>query len=244
MRIDLTGQAAIVTGAARGNGAAIAHGLAAAGAKVALGDVLDASAVAAETGGLAHALDVTDPASCAAFTAAAEAAHGPASILVNNAGIIHRDPVDAPAYAETWDRTLRVNVDGTRNMVLAALPGLRATKGRIVNLGSIMSFRGAGTITAYAASKGAIAQFTRALAVELAPDGIRVNAIAPGVIATPMTEATRANPTAIAAFLAHTPMARVGEAEELVGPVLFLASDLSSYITGTVLPVDGGYLAL
>jgi NAD(P)-dependent dehydrogenase (short-subunit alcohol dehydrogenase family) len=113
----------------------------------------------------------------------------------------------------------------------------------VVNLASILSQRAAPGTLAYAASKGAVAQLTRGLAVELAPD-VRVNALAPGVIETPMTAVTRASPEAVGAFLAHTPMKRLGRPEELVGPALFLLSDLSAYVTGTVLPVDGGYLAL
>ena len=138
---------------------------------------------------------------------------------------------------------LRVNLGGVKTMVRALLPQLRKTRGRIVNLGSIMSISAGPGLGAYAASKGAVLQLTKALAHDLAPDGIRVNAIAPGVIATPMTTVTRENPQAIGRFMAHTPLGRVGEPEELVGPVLFLASDMSSYVTGALLPVDGGYLA-
>jgi NAD(P)-dependent dehydrogenase (short-subunit alcohol dehydrogenase family) len=136
-----------------------------------------------------------------------------------------------------------VNATGVANMTRAFLDQLKETKGRIVNLGSIMSVTAGPGMTAYAASKGAVAQMTKALAHDLAPDGVRVNAIAPGVIETPMTEATRANPDAIGRFMAHTPMGRPGRAEELVGPALFLASHASSYVTGALLPVDGGYLA-
>ncbi|MBP7064303.1 SDR family oxidoreductase [Ferrovibrio sp.] len=246
----LKGDVAIITGAAQGNGRAIALGLAAAGAAVALGDVnaAGAAAVAEEIrgqGGQAFAagLDVSDIGQCAAFVAASTAALGPASILVNNAGIIRRVTLDAASYDADWDDTLRVNLTGSKNMLRAALPQLRQTRGRVVNLGSIMSFVSAPRNSAYSASKGAIRQFTKALAIELAADGIRVNAIAPGVIATPMTEATRSDEAAISRFMQHTPMGRVGQPDELVGPVLFLVSRLSSYVTGTMLPVDGGYLA-
>lgn len=248
----LDGETAIVTGAAQGNGKAIAMGLARAGAKVALCDVQAdplsqaAEAIARETGARVHAatLDVTDREACAGFVAAASDALGPVSILVNNAGVIARNAASEADFTDQWDRIFSVNVSGARNMTLAALDDLKKTRGRIVNLGSIMSFRGGTGISAYAASKGAIAQMTRSFAVEFAPHGIRVNALAPGVIATPMTEQTRANPDAIGKFMAHTPMGRVGEVEELVGPVLFLASGLSSYVTGAILPVDGGYLAV
>ncbi|MCW5192350.1 SDR family NAD(P)-dependent oxidoreductase, partial [Burkholderia cenocepacia] len=134
------------------------------------------------------------------------------------------------------------NLNGTANMTIALLPQLRRTKGRVVNVGSIASFVAYRNSASYAATKGAAIQLTKALAADLAADGVRVNGIAPGVIATPMTEGTRANPEVMARFLNHTPMGRVGEPEELVGPTLFLASRMSSYVTGVMLPVEGGYL--
>lgn len=247
----LAGETALVTGAAVGNGAAIARGLAAAGAAVGLCD-LDAEGVRAVAediaarGGRAVAFeaDVSDPAACAGFAAAARDAVGPPSILINNAGVIHREPVGHPDYADTWDRTFRINVDGCRNMLLRTLDDLADRRGRVVNLASILSTRASPDVSAYAASKGAIAQLTRAWALELAPRGVRVNALAPGVINTPMTRDTREDPEALAGFLRHTPMGRIGEPEELVGPTLFLVSSWSSYVTGAVLPVDGGYLTL
>ncbi|MEQ8399325.1 SDR family oxidoreductase [Thalassobaculum sp.] len=242
---------AIVTGAAQGNGAAIAKGLAAAGMKIALADMQKAALehVRAEivaAGGTAFTaeLDVTDVSAARRFAADVSETLGPASVLVNNAGIIVRSPIDAASYDDDWQRILAVNAGGPQVMVRAFLSQLEETRGCVVNLGSIMSMVAASQVSAYAASKGAVAQLTKALASELAPRGIRVNAILPGVIETPMTEVTRNNPDAIGRFMAHTPMGRVGRPDELVGPVLFLASDAASYVTGALLPVDGGYLAV
>jgi NAD(P)-dependent dehydrogenase (short-subunit alcohol dehydrogenase family) len=246
----IEGQVAVVTGAAQGNGRAIAKGLAAAGAAVALCDVNGeavrqaASEIAA--GGaqvFAAELDVADVEAAGYFAKEVERRLGQASILVNNAGIIRRTPIEAEGFDSDWSDIFRVNVDGVKTMVRVLLPQLRATRGRIVNLGSIMSVSAGPGLSAYAASKGAVLQFTRALAHDLAPHGVRVNAIAPGVIATPMTRVTRETPETIGRFMAHTPLGRVGEPEELVGPVLFLASEMSTYVTGVLLPVDGGYLA-
>lgn len=244
------GAVAVVTGAAQGNGRAIALGLAAAGASVACcdlqGDQVEGLArQISESGGKAIGLrlDVTEVADCASAADAVAARLGAATILVNNAGIIRRTLPDAESFAQDWDAVIRVNATGTMQMIRAFLPQLRQTKGRIVNLGSIMSVTAGPGLAAYAASKGAVLQLTKVLAHDLAPDGIRVNAIAPGVIETPMTEVTRADPDAIGRFMAHTPMRRPGRPEELVGPVLFLASEASSYMTGALLPVDGGYLA-
>ena len=247
---DISGQTAVVTGAAQGNGRAIAIGLAKAGACVACCDVqaglIEALAEELTSSGAkatAIPLDVTDPASCASAASAVEGTFGAAEILVNNAGVIRRTDPSAETFAEDWDAVMAVNATGAMRVTAAFLPQLRATRGRIINLASIMSIAAGPGLAAYAASKGAIMQMTKALAHDLAADGVRVNAIAPGVIATPMTAATRSNPEAIGRFMAHTPLGRPGEPDELVGPVLFLASAASSYVTGAMLAVDGGYLA-
>lgn len=247
----LDGDIAVVTGGARGNGEAIAKGLAGLGASVAVVDVdtEGCEAVAAAiraAGGRAHSYscDVTVVPECTSLAESVAKDLGPISILVNNAGIIRRTPISDAAFLESFQAVIAVNVLGTANMVKACLPQLVLTKGRVVNLGSIASFLSTPGGAAYASSKGAVLQLTKTMAAELAPDGIRVNAIAPGVIKTPMTEVTRNNPETAARFLAHTPLNRFGEPDELVGPIAFLASSMSSYVTGVMLPVDGGYLTL
>ncbi len=250
IHIDLSGEVAAVTGAAQGNGLAIARGLARAGAAVALLDLdeaaaRDAAGTLTREGARAHAcrLDVADEADCLAAAAEIERALGPVSLLVNNAGVLTRDQLDSSSFASTWRRTLAVNVDGCMNMVRALLPQLRARRGRVVNIGSITSYAAAGRAAAYVTSKGAVLQMTKALAIDLAPDGIRVNGIAPGRITTRMTEAYRDDPAVKSSYFARTPLGRYGEPEDLVGPVLFLVSPLSAYVTGAMLPVDGGFLA-
>lgn len=245
--MTLAGQRALVTGAGRGNGAAIALGLAAAGAHVWVTDsdpeaarITAASIRAAGHSADSAALDVTDPAACNEVAART----GALSILVNNAGILLRGPLDAPNGLERFRATFDVNVMGMAAMALACRPALKATRGCIVNVASIQSFVAPPNAAAYSASKGAVAQLTKALAAEWAPDGIRVNAIAPGIIATAMSAATRTDPARLDRFLAHVPLARVGQPAELAGPVVFLCSAAASYITGAILPVDGGFLCI
>lgn len=246
----LTGRLALVTGAGQGNGRAIALGLAKAGARVIVTDlnVDNAARVAQEIreqGGEAwhYGLDVSQPEACAALARQTSAEVGQIDLLVNNAGIIIREGIDSPKAAANLERTLDVNVLGTFHPIHAWLDALRATKGVVINVASIASMAGIAGTLGYSPSKGAVKLLTQALAVDLAKDGVRVNAIAPGVIETPMTAATREAPEKLERFMARTPMARVGQPEELVGPVVFLASAMASYVTGVTLPVDGGFLA-
>jgi NAD(P)-dependent dehydrogenase (short-subunit alcohol dehydrogenase family) len=151
--------------------------------------------------------------------------------------------LDSPKVVSNLERTLEVNVMGTFLPTYAWLDALKETKGVIINVGSIASTTGIPNVVGYSPSKGAVKMMTQTLAVELAKDGIRVNAIAPGVIETPMTSYTREAPERLQKFMLRTPMARVGQPEELVGPVIFLASNMATYVTGVTLPIDGGYLA-
>ena len=205
----LAGKRALVTGAGQGNGRAIALGLAAHGADIVASDIdlAGAERTAAQlcaSGGNAFAfrLDVTDAAACQALAQTIAREIGDISILINNAGIIIREGLDLPRAAENWRRVLDVNLTGVFNVTHAFLPALRKTRGTIVNLGSIASFVGVGDTLGYAPSKGGVKLLTQALARDLARDGIRVNAIAPGVIETAMTEVTRNDPARLAGFVA------------------------------------------
>ncbi len=222
----LDGQTAIVTGASRGLGAAMADALEEAGAKV-----IRASS---------HDVDLRDRASIASFLNHA----GDAEILVNNAGIIRR--ADLLAYSdEDWDDVIEVNLRSVFALSRDFARGLVARKatGRIINIASMLSFQGGVRVVAYTAAKSGILGLTRALANELAPLGINVNAIAPGYMATDNTQALRDDPVRSRDILARIPAGRWGSPDDLKGAVVFLASPAAAYVHGAVLAVDGGWLA-
>lgn len=195
--------------------------------------------VAAAIGGEHRVLDVSDRAACDALAGTV----GPIDILVNNAGIIRRGKLESGTTRADWDATMAVNLDGPYNMVTAFLEQLKATKGSVINIGSIQSFVALPNSAAYTASKGGVRALTKALAIELSPQGVRVNAIGPGMIATPLNVDARQNPDYMANFAQRIPLGRLGEPADIAGPAVFLASDLARYVTGVTLPVDGGFLA-
>ena len=160
-------------------------------------------------------------------------------VLVNCAGVIHRNAEHQP---EVFADVIDINLNGSMRVCNAAREKLKQSKGCIINTASMLSFFGGGLVPGYSASKGGIAQLTKSLAIAYAPDGIRVNAVAPGWIATQFTQALQEDSQRSEAILSRTPLGRWGEPEDVVGPVLFLASDAACFVTGVVLPVDGGYL--
>lgn len=247
MQLRLDGKVALVTGASGGLGRHFAQVLAAAGASVVLAarrvEKLEETARAIGHGAHAVALDVADAASVtAAFAAAEDAAGGPVTIVINNAGIADTRPA-LDVTPEDWDRVLDTNLSGAFLVAQAAARRMSATRsgGSIVNIASIAGLRPAGAVAAYCASKAGLVHLTKALALEWARHGIRVNALCPGYIETDINAdffATEAGK----ALVKRIPQRRLGRPEELDAPLLLLASDASPYLTGATLAVDGGHL--
>ncbi|MGS1009667.1 SDR family NAD(P)-dependent oxidoreductase [Achromobacter anxifer] len=246
---DLRNKRALVTGAFGGLGAEFARTLSAAGAHVALagrrlqaGEQLAAQLAAPDRQACAIALDVTQPDSVAGlFDAASERLGGAIDILVNNAGITATGPALEHTEAD-WMDVIDVNLNGTWRVAQAAGRHMQAHGGgSIINIASILGLRVAQQVPAYAASKAALIQLTQALALEWARHGIRVNALAPGYIETDLNREFFAS-DAGQALIRRVPQRRLGQARELSAPLLLLASDASSFMTGSVLVVDGGHL--
>jgi len=234
-------RAVLVSGGTSGIGLAIANAFAAAGAKVTATGIADAAFTAArsaaENGVEFIENDVRDADAIKTLVAGLSRL----DVLINCAGMIRQAEEFQP---ETFAEVLAVNLTGTMRFCEACRPLLGANGGAIVNTASMFSYAASGLAPGYSASKGGVAQLTKSLAIAYAAEGIRVNAVAPGWIETPLSAGARTNPERNAAILSRTPMKRWGTPDDLTGPVLFLCSPLAGFITGTILPVDGGYLAV
>ncbi|MEU0055518.1 2-dehydro-3-deoxy-D-gluconate 5-dehydrogenase KduD [Streptomyces sp. NPDC006334] len=247
---DLTGRLAVVTGARRGIGRAMARALAEAGA-----DVIGVSASLEESGSEvekdvtaagrtfeAIRADFADPDAVRALGAELAARERPVDILVNNAGTIRRAPASEHSDAD-WELVLQVNLSAQFALTRAVGAAMVARgHGKIVFTASLLSFQGGITVPGYTAAKHGVAGLTKALANEWAPHGVNVNAIAPGYIATDNTRALQDDPARSKAILDRIPAARWGDADDLAGATVFLASDAADYVHGAVIPVDGGWL--
>jgi len=249
---SLAGKCGLVTGAGSGIGRALAGGLAEAGAKVALAGRnfgrLAKAADAMTAAGLDAApypVDMAAPDSIAALVRAVRDDFGRIDFLFNNAGMIHRAPADTFPL-DKWEEMIKVNLTGPFLLSQAVAREMiaRKTGGSIVNTSSLIAVFGGVSVPAYAATKGGITQLTKSMSNDLAPHGIRVNAIGPGWVKTEMTEALQTNAERFEAISSRIPLGRWAEPEDLAGLAVFLASDASAYITGQVIFIDGGYMAM
>ena len=250
MKNQLTDKKAVVTGAGRGLGAAIARGLAAEGAHVVVVDMDQAAADAVVTeikssGGsaAAEALDISNREAVLAFGQRVAAEYGTIDVLVNNAGISPRVKLDDPNLMQMWDKVIDVNLNGQWDITIALLPTLKHAGASLIFVASIAAFTAPRSSAAYGAAKAGIRSLVQYFARELGPLGVRVNALAPGRMLTDMTFNAVKGPAG-EKFLERVALGRNGEAHEIAGPAVFLASDMSSYVTGVTIPVDGGFLAL
>ncbi len=242
----LDNKVAIVTGAASGIGLAAARRLAADGATLVLGDkdVSGMQALAGELGGKAvvQQTDISDQAACAALVRTALDRFGRLDILVNNAGVDHLGQIDE-GDPSAFDTVMQTDLYGVFHMSRAAIAALRAAKGCIINMSSVSGLGGDWNHSFYCAAKGAVTNFTRALALDEAAHGVRVNAINPSLTYTALTKGMKGQPELIAKFEERIPLGRGAQPEDIAGAVSFLASDDALYITGVNLPVDGGLSA-
>ena len=244
---DLSGRVALVTGAYRGLGFAIARGLAQAGATVIVNgrkrDEVNAAAQKLRDAGLASGtslFDVTDAAAARAAVAEVQANHGPIDILVNNAGVQRRNPLVDFQKAD-WDLIMATNLTAPFLVSQAVLPSMIERKrGKIIHIASLMSEMARPSVVPYIAAKGGVRQLTRGMAVELAPHNIQVNAIGPGYFETEMNRALIDNVEFTAWVKKRTPAGRWGDPPEIGGLAVFLASSAADYITGQVIMIDGG----
>jgi len=247
---DLTGKVALVVGGTKGLGQAMALGLAAAGADVCVvgrgpaGLVETANAISGlGRKGISYAADVTDENRVKEMVAFLLETYGRIDILVNSQGIVHLEPSEELSL-DAWQRVIDVNLKSlVHTCKYVGQVMLRQGKGKIINISSVRGFQGRSGDLAYAPSKGAVNQLTRSLAIEWGSRGINVNGIAPTFTRTAMAAPTLDDPEKRAWVLGRIPMNRVGELEDLFGPVVFLASAASDFVNGHVLPVDGGWLA-
>ncbi len=245
----LDGEVAFVTGGGSGIGRAVCLAFAEAGASVVVVDMdkEKAQAVAGEigSGALAAQANVADEDSVNSAVESAVGRFGRIDVLFNNAGINRKAPT-VDLELEDWNSVLAVNMTGMfiTAKAVARVMKAKATRGRIINTASVLGMSGGFYPNiAYQASKGAVVNMTRSWAIEWADLGIRVNAIAPGMVRTPFTENVTAQPELVKKLEALTPMRRLGETDDITGPVIFLASAASSFVTGHILPIDGGMLA-